>query len=335
MDASSVILVLSCLGIAQALFLCAYLFTLKKGNRKAHWFLGLLILGLTVRIGKSILNTYIDLEAWERNLGIAGMLMVGAALWQYGKAVFHITENSKWRPFYHFSPYLLFSLLSDLIPNRFDLVSMLVYYAVFAHLLVYLIGSIRLWHRTKPTAQTTVSNWYRNLIIGVAVIWGFYIGNVSGFIPFYIGGAICYTFLVYVFSFLLLRKHSFQLEKYQGRKMDRSIADALLRKLDELIKTDAVYLNQKVSLAEVARSIDTAPKTLSRVINEQTGQNFSDFLNTYRIETAKNRLVDPAYRNDKIASIAYDSGFNNVTSFNTAFKEHTKMTPSAYRQKFG
>ena len=75
MNAENIILVLSCLGLAQAIFLITYLLSLKKGNRLAHIVLALLILGLTVRIGKSVLNTYIILEAWQRNLGISAILL--------------------------------------------------------------------------------------------------------------------------------------------------------------------------------------------------------------------------------------------------------------------
>ena len=132
MNSSSIILVLSCLGIAQALFLCSYLFSLKKGNKKAHAFLALLILGLTIRIGKSVLNEYIHLEAWQRNLGLAGILLVGPSLWLYGRTVLFQAKIAVKNSFPHFIPYILFSLFCFAIPNRFDTLSLGIYYAVFS-----------------------------------------------------------------------------------------------------------------------------------------------------------------------------------------------------------
>ncbi|WKN46402.1 helix-turn-helix domain-containing protein [Tunicatimonas pelagia] len=45
-------------------------------------------------------------------------------------------------------------------------------------------------------------------------------------------------------------------------------------------------------------------------------------------------LEDPSMADQKIAAIAFDSGFNNLTSFNAAFKAHTQCTPSQYRKQF-
>lgn len=335
MTSATIILVLSCLGIAQALFLCAYLFSLQKGNRKAHIFLGLLILGLTVRIGKSILNEYLELAPWQRNLGIAGILLVGPSLWFYGKTLLKGKSKLHLQTLIHFIPYLLFSLFCWMIPNRFDVISLAIYYTVFAHLLLYCVGSILLILRATTHPQKSVLLWYRNLVIGVSIICLFYIANVSGLIPFYIGGAICYTFLIYIFSFLFLKKHSLQLEKYKGQSLDVTTSTTLMQSVNALFEEESVYLNPKISLAEVARSVGTTTKVLSRVINESTGKNFSEFVNSYRIAKAKQLLIAPETKNEKIVSIAYDSGFNNVTTFNLAFKGSTQLTPSEYRKQMG
>lgn len=334
MDTSSIILVLSCLGIAQALFLCFYLFGLKKGNRKAHLFLGLIILGLTIRIGKSILNQYLDLTPWQRNLGIAGILMVGPSLLLYSRVLLRNSYQTTYSVYLHFLPYLLFSLGCMLIPNQANTISLVVYYLVFLHLLIYILWTITDLSISKNSVQKTVFNWLRNVIIGVAVIWVFYMGNVLRLIPFYIGGAICYTFLVYIFSFLFLKKHTFHLEKYKGQQIDNSVSNELMQNISSLFKEEAIYLNPKITLTEVAKKLEVNSKTLSRVINEQTGKNFSEFVNSYRIEKAKSLLTSVTTKNEKIASIAYDSGFNNVTSFNIAFKAMTQLTPSEYRKQF-
>ncbi len=333
MNQETLVLVLSSLGIAQALFLCLYLFTLKKGNRKANFFLALIIFGLTLRIGKSILNTYLPLDPWQRNLGLAGILLVGPGLWLYGRTLFYRVAKPLKKEFLHFIPYVLFSVFCFAIPNRFDTTSLLIYYAVFLHLLVYLLIAAQLGFQARKRTQQTVLAWYRDLVIGVTIIWVFYIGNVSGFIPFYIGGAICYTFLVYIFSFLLLKKHSFQLEKYQGRQLDQKASQSLMHSLRTLFQEEQIYLNPQITLSKVAQSVGTQPKMVSRVINEITGKNFSEFVNSYRIERAKHLLSSEASQHEKIAAIAYDSGFNNVTSFNLAFKATTKLTPSEFRKQ--
>lgn len=68
------------------------------------------------------------------------------------------------------------------------------------------------------------------------------------------------------------------------------------------------------------------------MINENQNQNFREFINYYRIEYAKNLLRNPEKKNEKISSIAFDSGFGSVTSFNIVFKKHTSTTPQLYRK---
>lgn len=75
------------------------------------------------------------------------------------------------------------------------------------------------------------------------------------------------------------------------------------------------------------------PVMYRKVINEYEGKNFSEFVNQYRIAKAKALLADPGYGKEKIASIAYDCGFGNVTSFNLAFKAATQLTPTQYREQ--
>ena len=66
-------MVLGCLGIVQALFLAIYLFTLKTGSRQANVFLGLMLLGLTLRIGKAVIFNYTFVPPWPRNAGYLGI----------------------------------------------------------------------------------------------------------------------------------------------------------------------------------------------------------------------------------------------------------------------
>ena len=55
----------------------------------------------------------------------------------------------------------------------------------------------------------------------------------------------------------------------------------------------------------------------------------------YRINHVKKLFEDKEYFNSTIINIAYDSGFNSKSAFNTAFKKQTGMTPSAYRKQIG
>ncbi|PKA98427.1 AraC family transcriptional regulator [Flavobacteriaceae bacterium MAR_2009_75] len=334
MEGNAVILVISSLGIAQALFLCFYLFTLRKGNRRANIFLALLLLGLTIRIGKSILNVYLDLSPWQRNLGISGMLLAGPCLWFYGKALLQKPKTFNTITYIHLLPFLLFAILCAFVPNDGSYWAYVFYLGVFFHLSIYILLSVHVLSKTRGKAHRRISKWYRNLIFGTSLIWLFYIGNITGIIPLYIGGAIFFSFLVYTFSFLLLQRHDFSLEKYSTSNIDVATSKKLFIALKQLFKVEELYLDSTISLSKVAERIECSPRDVSRAINENQGKNFSEFVNAYRIQKAKALLADTAYLKEKIATIAYDCGFGNVTSFNLAFKAETQLTPSQYRNQF-
>ncbi|MEM8764492.1 MAG: AraC family transcriptional regulator [Bacteroidota bacterium] len=327
------ILILSCLGLCQALFLCVYLFSLKKGERSANILLALVILGLTIRIGKSVLNVYLDLEPWQRNLGLSGVLLTGPSLWLYGKVLLAGKKNTS-KQLQHFLPFVLFALSSGWIPNNGSGVGVLIYCLVFAHLAAYLFLSFSILVNYRKQVHRQKSNWYRNLVIGVAFLWIYYMGHLSGIFSFYIGGALSFSLLIYIFSFLFLQKHAFQLGKYNASKLDSDALHKIMTALKTLFQREEVYLESTLTLENVAKELNVTPRILSQAINQTELTNFSGFVNHYRIEKAKNLLQQPTYQKEKIASVAFDCGFGNVTSFNLAFKAQTQKTPSQYRNAF-
>jgi len=334
MTQDALILVLSCLGVAQAIFLFVYLLTLKKGNRAANLFLAFVLLGLTMRIGKSILNVYLDLDPWQRNLGISGVLMAGPFLWFYGRLLLQKEKKFSRNNFWHLLPFLLFICFCYYIPNGYGSYPNVSYLLAFSHLAIYLILTIRLLANYRSQAEKSAWLWYRNMVVGVAFIWLFYMGNFIGLIPYYIGGAIFFSFLLYAFSFLLLKRPIFALEKYRNSSIDTTVSRKHMQKIRALFESEAVYLDSELKMGKVAQKLGIPARDVSQAINEIEQQNFSEFVNRHRIAKAKDLLVDPAYSQQKIASVAYDCGFGNVTSFNLAFKAATQLTPSQYRKKF-
>jgi AraC-like DNA-binding protein len=51
------------------------------------------------------------------------------------------------------------------------------------------------------------------------------------------------------------------------------------------------------------------------------------------VDEVKQRLENPRFKHLTILAIAYDSGFNSKSSFNTIFKEKTGLTPSDYMKE--
>jgi AraC-like DNA-binding protein len=94
------------------------------------------------------------------------------------------------------------------------------------------------------------------------------------------------------------------------------------------------FINSELSLQDLSFQLKMPPRTLSSIINNQTGQHFFDFVNEYRIEKAKELLKNFSNNKLTIQQVFYDIGFNSKSSFNTAFKKHTGVTPTEFKKKF-
>jgi AraC-like DNA-binding protein len=329
MVAKGVILVLSCLGVVQALLLCVYLFSLR--DRRSNMLLAFLLLSLTVRIGKSVMLVYLDVDPRIRNVAIATVLATGPLLWLYGRALLE-KQSFSTRHYLHLIPFGIYLLLSPIIPNDGSLLSRILYPSVLLHQTVYL--GVSWYYVFKVPAGTRLKSWYRTIVIGVSTVLLVYGGVYLGWIPFYILGAVFFSLLVYIFSYMLLKRHVFALEKYTSSTIDSTTARKLVRQVKDLFEQQTAYLDSDLTLKRVAEQLSVNARDLSQAINEQEGKNFAEFVNQYRLARAKTMLADPVHAHEKVASIAYDCGFGTVTSFNVAFKAATQMTPTQYREQF-
>ncbi len=116
--------------------------------------------------------------------------------------------------------------------------------------------------------------------------------------------------------------------KYLGSPVDHKLGAELAEQLDGLMEQQQVYLNNDLKLAELGETIGLSPHHLSQVINQHRHKNFYDYVNTYRARFAADYLIRHGKTN--LTQLAFDSGFNNRVSFNSAFKKHTGLTPSAF-----
>jgi AraC-like DNA-binding protein len=123
-------------------------------------------------------------------------------------------------------------------------------------------------------------------------------------------------------------------QKYSNTKKSTSsnISDLhkINEKLLEIMEREKPYLNPDLTLPELAKKLNVSRNQLSNVINQIHKVNFFQFVNRYRVKEIQRLMKDPANRNMKLLSLAFDSGFNSKASFNRIFKQITGMTPSEY-----
>mgnify|MGYP002639900044 CR=1 FL=1 len=119
-------------------------------------------------------------------------------------------------------------------------------------------------------------------------------------------------------------------EKVSTRKkplLDKKTAKDFEHRLLDLIRTEQPFLNPSISLRDLAYQAEIHPNQLSWLLNENLGKKFNEFINHYRLQHFKELAKNPDNAHISIIGLAYESGFNSKTVFNTFFKKEEGMTP--------
>ncbi|MEZ5891689.1 MAG: helix-turn-helix domain-containing protein [Parvularculaceae bacterium] len=105
-------------------------------------------------------------------------------------------------------------------------------------------------------------------------------------------------------------------------------------RLIAVMEGERAYLEPELSITALAERMKAPEHQLRALINKAMGsRNFRAYLNGYRMAAAKAALADPQKAALPILTIAMDSGFASLSSFNRAFKDSENETPSAFRQR--
>ena len=83
-----------------------------------------------------------------------------------------------------------------------------------------------------------------------------------------------------------------------------------------------------ITLETLAQLAGLSTNYFSYYFKNMTGLSPIDYLISYRIEKASNKLLST---DESITKIAFDSGFTDLSYFIKVFKSHTGLTPNKYR----
>lgn len=107
----------------------------------------------------------------------------------------------------------------------------------------------------------------------------------------------------------------------------------IIDKLKYSVEANQSFLINDLTIHDVAKEIKINSSYLSNVLNQDLKTNFATFINSYRIEKAKQILLDENYNQFTIEAISEEVGFKSKSSFNNAFKNLVGMTPSEFKKK--
>ena len=103
-----------------------------------------------------------------------------------------------------------------------------------------------------------------------------------------------------------------------------------MERLNALMLEDKLFLDSNLSLRALAKHMKLSANQLSHLLNKGVQKNYSDFINSYRLNYFKKRLLKKDAQHLTIVAMAYESGFNSKTVFNTFFKKKEGQTPKSY-----
>lgn len=102
------------------------------------------------------------------------------------------------------------------------------------------------------------------------------------------------------------------------------------KKLKEFLSLQQPYLKPSYSLKQLAEDMQLPLHHLSALINQHYGMRFNDFINLYRINHCRLKLLNKEWKQKKLEAIGEESGFNNRNTFSAAFKKVIGISPSEY-----
>ncbi|MBK7131623.1 MAG: helix-turn-helix transcriptional regulator [Bacteroidales bacterium] len=226
---------------------------------------------------------------------------------------------------------------------------------------LYFLLTIRLFKKLDINIFNNFSNpvnidlyWIRKLVLVFGIIWTALISVTVIHHIFHMFSMVFCTdglflslsvFVILIGYFGLKQKVIFSSEdiivlgeatrvqtKYSGSRLSDSEAKQYTEKLTDYMKSAKPYLNPDLSLPQLASELNISSHYLSQVINEQFNLNFFDFVNGYRVDAFKEKIIDPEFRNFSLLGIAFECGFNSKSAFNRIFKQSTGITPSQYKK---
>lgn len=297
-------------------------------------------------------------------------LIQGPLLFLYMGSVTHYFSKWKSIYLLHFLPVVVFSFLffdffiplgqeklkfiKDPFINKYHIIGFF-YPAILLSGFSYISLAGLLYRRHRLNILNTLSNfmdrnnlhWLRNILFGMLSIWVVVYVNKSvlhspvddiiyttvslfvvfvGFFGFRQGDIFINIPDNYLYEGLIVDKKP----RYIKSGLKEEQANEIKQQLEKIMIEKKLFLDENMSLPELAEALNIHPNYLSQIINEKFQKNFYDFINSYRIEEFKQLISLGKNKNKTFYALALDCGFSSKSSFNNSFKKMTGITPSEF-----
>jgi len=362
---SALSLMLAVLAILFGLFLM----TVKTKNRLGNILLGLYFLIMAIDFSAYYAHNFLELPLRIRIIrnDIASFLS-RPLIYLYVLSVIYSDFKIKAKYLWHAISFILVTIITlpwyfsdvnhNVYRNSVDYPKgMLIMHFSHFHTQFYLVAMFLVLRRYRKILLENYSNpnlinykWLMQMTIMLQLLFIFTF--VKNIVRVYWGdeyntdiARICLvTFVVLFLCWLLLKalhapqifrgissnlklSRGLSMDEKQNLKLDEEIA-----MLKKYMQKEEPYLNPELTIQDLAKQLDKPVRELSVLINNKLNQHFYEFINTYRIEKAKELLKNTPSKEFTISEVLYEVGFNSKSSFYTTFKKQVGSTPKEYRK---
>lgn len=258
-----------------------------------------------------------------------------------------------WRIVASVAPFMMFTLL--FVATR---ATWVFYLTVASSLLVGTLSLALVWWASKRYDRFIMRNfsdiehrnvaWVRvfiTLLYAILVLW-----TVTNVATSWLGDVVFYLSSLALWYFIFLRTVRHEVVEVPNLLNPFAPADgeplpantlpeeyapeadpAFAAELMQCMEQDKLYLDPKLTLADVANAVGTNRTYLSDYINRRLGTTFYEYVNAYRVrEAAALLLAEPSM---PLSEVADRCGFGSLSTFRRSFAKGMKRTPMEYRIK--
>ncbi|MEZ4874976.1 MAG: AraC family transcriptional regulator [Flavobacteriaceae bacterium] len=358
------------IGICQGIFLSLTLQRISHNNRSANRILSYLIALATVMLmGRFVYFRFLTLWVFQWSLLVdAIVFLFGPFTYMYIKRLLFKGNSSFWLPKIHFVPFFGMALMALLFiikdtPETYYQYflhgNLLLYFKVISALMIlfntyYVVKSFQLVSAFKKTEKEVFSfrqtpvTYLRFFLVSVFIcLLAWTCSEVNSVLfqnslPYvsYDSIWVAIPVFIYVIGYFSLKQPELfsiveekQKDLQKKERIPETEALLLQKKLDSLMHNEKVFLQNDLTLADVADRLQTSTNNLSWLLNQVYKTTFYDFINAHRVQEFIKKVENQEHLKHTILALSMDVGFNSKSTFNKAFKETMRDTPSNYIKK--
>ena len=340
-----ILFLFSALGACNGVLLAIYLFINKKHRSVAAVMLGILLLALSIRVGKSVFLYFNPkLAKIYLQIGLTGCFMIGPSVYFFLKSAMtkmtKIPAAWKWTWGLLLGPMLVINFVYPYESNYW-LWNKVIVYVIYAQWGAFVLASGYLLRHVLKTfvsnapALTSVEKFCLLVYFGNCLIFlAYQLSWVRWLNVLYITGPICFSFMLYLTVGFILYGTTLENEptgKPERKKIAEGSAQLWTEKLQRAVQENGLYKNPNLKLNDLARQINISGHQLSQLLNDNLGKSFSTFINEYRINEACKLIASS--RHLTFEAIGYDVGYNSKSTFYAAFRKIKGTTPALYKEQ--